>query len=143
MSILTSLRNLYLYTYYYSAVVRKREGKSLDPMIGFITVTFLTTLFNAFSIMFLVDKYIYHFNTEELRKPLFFFFRGEVGCFYLIGGGFAILMTYMICCRGIEFNSIPHRLSHSPFLEKLSKPKLAILPLASISIAIYVGMALT
>lgn len=140
MGMLASIRNLYLYTYYYSAVVRKRDGKPLDPMIGFITVTLLTTLFNAFSVMILLDKYIYNFNTEELQKPLFFFFRGEVGGFYLIGLGVAVTMTYMICCRGIEFNSIPNRLNERPWLAKLSKPKLAILPLISITIMVCISM---
>ncbi len=38
MRILSLFRDLYLYTYYYAAVVKKSEGKDLDPVIGFIGV---------------------------------------------------------------------------------------------------------
>lgn len=142
MGMLTFLRNLYLYTYYYASVVRKTEGKELDPGIGFIGVTLMGTVFNAYTLMILVDKYIYRFNTEEFREPLFFFLKGNIDGFVLMGVIIGSLITYLICCRNIEFNSIPDRLSHHPFLAKLSKPKILILPLMSIGVFIYVGVKL-
>jgi hypothetical protein len=143
MRILSLFRDLYLYTYYYATVVKKSEGKELDPVIGFIGVTLTAATFNAYTLMILVDKYLYHFNTEEFRKPLFFFLRGNIDGFILTGVIIGCVITYLTCCRGVVFNSIPDRLSYHPFLEKLSKPKILILPSVSIAIFVYVGMVLT
>lgn len=141
MAILSFLRSIYLYTYYHSTLIKSDDVDKPDPILGFIIITFMVTTFNAAAILLLIDKYIYRFIHSELTETLFVY-RGSVSMLTIIAIIGGCLIAYLVCCKGIEFNSIPNRLNEYPWLVKFSRVKLLILPLLSMAIATYICLFL-
>ena len=128
-------RSYYLYAYYccsWDVTCKEyRPSRGFMAMMGFFMIAPAMTILGA------LNKWHY-FLDDSMREHLFNF-RGSVNYIALLGALVSFVLTYLVCCVGIKFDDIGHRLAKIPFFAERKFWKLLMLWVFNLALCLIVS----
>lgn len=137
MSVLSCIRDYYLYVYYHGSF--EPDTKKVFPPRGLLFVTFLVMAFHALTILYAFNALGVEFINGSIKEQIFSF-RGNVNLLIIMAAVLAVLLTYFVCCFGIKFEEIKSRLAKTKCFRERSILKMILLPILSMALFILSGV---